>query len=241
MVEQPKLRLPSQLRLVDDVFQSLETAILAGHIAPGERLVEARIAEELGVSRTTVREAFLMLERHGLVVNNPRRGTFVTRLSQADALDLGYARALLESFAITVGRARLDEPLIAQLQLQLDAMGTCTLPEELPRLVKIDLEFHRMLVETSGSRRLIELWSSLNGQIGALFIRGVENQHAQTADVVAMHQRLLDVISTGAPEQIQEAVFTHYVRLPADTPSNGGLMSQVIQTIAGHYAGSADA
>ena len=103
MVTQPKLRQPSHLRLVDDVYQSIETAILSGSIPPGERLVEARIAEELNVSRTTVREAILKLETQRLIVNNPRRGTYVTRLSEADALDLGYARAVIESFAVTIG------------------------------------------------------------------------------------------------------------------------------------------
>src|SRR5262245_59354157 len=71
MTTLPQLRPPSRARLVDDVCQSLEEAILSGRIAPGERLREAWIAEQLGVSRTTIREALLMLERQGLVVTKP--------------------------------------------------------------------------------------------------------------------------------------------------------------------------
>jgi DNA-binding GntR family transcriptional regulator len=217
------------------VYQSLESAILSGHLQPGERLVEARIAEELNCSRTTVREAMLMLERQGLVVNNPRRGTYVTRLSQADALDLGYTRAVLESFAVTVGLQRIDEAVFVLLGQHLDAMATCNLPEDLPRLVQIDLAFHRVLVESSGSTRLMELWSSLNGQIGALFIRGIENQHAHTVDIVALHRQLVDALHTADPHIVQRTVLEHYVRLPHDSTIHGTAMLNTLQTIASNY------
>src|SRR5829696_8958520 len=83
-----KLRTPSRARLVDDVYRSLEEAILSGRMRPGERIVESWLSEHLAVSRTTVREALLMLERAGYVVSEPRRGTFVTRLPREEALDL---------------------------------------------------------------------------------------------------------------------------------------------------------
>src|SRR5690348_15318328 len=108
MAEGSGLKQVSRLRLVDGVMHSLEDAILSGQMRPGERLIETRIVSELGVSRTTVREALLMLARRGLVVSEPRRGTFVTRLSPDDALDLKVTRALLEGFALRVGYGRID-------------------------------------------------------------------------------------------------------------------------------------
>jgi DNA-binding GntR family transcriptional regulator len=235
MVPQPKLRQPSHLRLVDDVYQSLENAILSGSISPGERLVEARIAEELNVSRTTVREAFLKLEIQRLIVNNPRRGTYVTRLSEADALDLGYARAVIESFAVTIGLARLDEQDFATLEQHLAEMGTCALPAELPRLIKIDLAFHGLLVESAHSSQLMNLWSSLNGQIGALFIRGIENQHARTEDIVALHQQLYEAVRTSESRVVQRAVLEHYVRIPHDNANHEDAIFNTLQTIAPMY------
>ena len=200
MTIQTTLRQPSHLRLVDDVYQSLETAILSGSIPPGERLVEARIAEELDVSRTTVREAFLKLEQQQLVVNNPRRGTYVIRLSEADALDLGYARAVIESFAVTIGLNQFTAEDFTALEDHLAVMATCALPADMPQLLRIDLAFHGLLVKNAHSPQLINLWSGLNGQIGALFIRGVENQHANTADIVDLHRQLLEAVRTGDPE-----------------------------------------
>ena len=124
-----RLRPPSRLRLVDDVAHSLEDAILAGEMRPGERLIETRICAELGVSRTTLREALLMLERRGLVRSEPRRGTFVTRLSRNESRDLRLARALLEAYAVSAGYERLDEATFAQLDDLLDRMAACALPE----------------------------------------------------------------------------------------------------------------
>jgi DNA-binding GntR family transcriptional regulator len=181
-----------------------------------------------------------MLERQGLVVNNPRRGTYVTRLSQADALDLGYTRALLESFAVTVGLPQLNQSVFAVLEEHLDAMGTCNLPDDLPRLVQIDLAFHRVLVECSRSTRLMELWSSLNGQIGALFIRGIEHQHAHTPDIVALHQQLIDALRSSEPQTIQRSVLEHYVRVPRPNAMQHEAMLNTLQTIATNYVSGSE-
>jgi len=229
----PKLRAPSRARLVDDVRQSLEEGILSGQIRPGERLVETRICEQLGVSRTTVREALLMLERQGLVETRPRRGTFVTRLSRQDALDVGYARALLEGYAVRVGFASIDGALLDQLDECIAAMGACRLPKDVPRLVALDQEFHRMLVTTGGSRRIAELWASLSGQIRALYITTVEREDATIAYVEAFHRELLDALRSGDPQVAQAAIVRHYVREPDAGDQHADAIAAIVQQIAG--------
>jgi len=205
------LRRPSRLRIVDSAYHSLEDAILTGQLRPGTRLVETSVADQLGVSRTIVREAFLMLERRGLVVSKPRRGTFVTRISRSDALDIGYTRSLLEAFAVTVGYPHIDEAFFEQLEDLLDEMARCSLPEEFPELVSIDLKFHGKLVQSAAMPRLFELWSSLGSQIGALYIRGVEEMNLHTDDLVKMHRRLVDAVRV-SPAEAQRAIIHHYVR-----------------------------
>lgn len=204
------------VRLADEVCRLIEESILSGELRPAERLTEAWIAEEFGVSRTTVREALLMLQRQGLVVNNPRRGTFVTRLSRADALDLGYTRALLESYAVRVGYGRFDDTLFARLEALLAAMRGCTLPADTARLIQFDLDFHQILVEAAGSPRLAELWSNLNGQVRALYLTTLENERADISYVVEFHQQLLAALRSGDPKRAQRAVLEHYVRRDDD-------------------------
>jgi GntR family transcriptional regulator, rspAB operon transcriptional repressor len=231
-VELPKLRPPSRHRLVDLVYHSLEDAILSGRMRPGERLVEAWIAEQLQVSRTTVREALLKLEHEGYAVSKPRRGTFVTRLAREDALDLCYSRALLESFAVSSGYASLDAALIDKLEACLERMSVCRLPDDVPTLIQIDLAFHRPLIELGGSRRLAELWSSLNGQIGALFLTSLENQHASIGDVIAFHHQLLSALRSGDAQIAQQAVIDHYVRVEDRDSRRIAQMQQLIGTLA---------
>jgi DNA-binding GntR family transcriptional regulator len=205
------LRRPTRLRLVDDAYRSLEDAILAGRLAPGERLVEPHLAEQLGVSRTTVREALLMLQRQGLIDSEPRRGTFVARLSREDAADLCQSRALIESYAVTVGYDNIDADALGRLEALLTQMGACRLPDEIPQLLRLDLDFHRTLVESAHSPRLLDLWSNLNGQIRALYIGTLERRQAGIEEVISAHRQLLDTVATGGRAAAMEAVIEHYI------------------------------
>jgi DNA-binding GntR family transcriptional regulator len=205
------LRRPSRLRLVDDVARSIEDAILALRMAPGERLVETRLCDELGVSRTTLREALLMLERRGLVRSIPRRGTFVTRLAREEAVDLCRSRALLEAYALSVGYDRLDDEALARLDLILDEMATLNLPDDVPRLIKLDLAFHRVLAEGADAPHLLELWASLDGKMSALILSSIEHHHASIDDIVALHRELLDAVRGGDVATARTAVLDHYI------------------------------
>jgi DNA-binding GntR family transcriptional regulator len=214
-VDQPgaamKLRPPSRLRLVDDVSHSLEDAILAGRMRPGERLVETRLCQELGVSRTTLREALLMLQRRGLVRGEPRRGTFVTRLSRHESRDLCLARALLESYAVNSGYDRLDEATFVRLDGLLDQMAACRLPEETPVLIAVDRAFHGLLMRCTDSARVRELWAGLDGQMSALILSSLEHHHAGAADVAEFHRALVHALRTGDPAVARDAVIAHYL------------------------------
>lgn len=201
-----------RLRLVDDVRRSLADAILAGELRPGARLLVTQTAARLDVSQSTVREAFLMLERQGLVDTRPRRGTFVTRISSRDAQELCQTRALLEAFALTVGRTHIDDTVLTRLQSQVDAMRRCRLPRDLPRLIECDLAFHQAIIELSAMPRLVELWTTLNGRIGAIILRSVEEQELRIDDVVALHAELLATLHQGDVAAMQQAVVHHYVR-----------------------------
>jgi DNA-binding GntR family transcriptional regulator len=235
-----KLRQVSRLRLVDGVVHSIEDAILSGQMRPGERLIETRIVSELGVSRTTVREALLILERRGLVFSEPRRGTFVTRLSPDDALDLKMTRALLEGYALRIGYNHIDDTAIVRLEELLTQMAACRLPEDIPRLIPIDLAFHRVLIACAGSPRLEELWSSLNGQIGALILSGIENWHATTADLVGLHRQLLMAVRSRDPALMQETVIAHYIRTEKESAASVAAITPLIAAVATRYRGQSE-
>ncbi len=218
----------NRLRLIDDLCQLLEDAILSGKMRPGERLLVTQLAEEHEVSQSTIREALLMLERRGLVVSKPRHGTFVTRLSDAEAIELCQARALLETFAVTNGSKRINARVLGHLREAVSAMARCTLPRDLPRLIDLDLTFHQAIIELSGSTKLIDLWSSLNGQIGALMLRGMEQQALDINDVVRLHTLVIDALASGPPAKAQQAIVDHYIR---DEAENTHYFLEIPQTV----------
>src|SRR3954452_15597566 len=103
---------------------------------PGERLVEIPLCAELGVSRTTLREALLALQQRGLVRIEPRRGTFVTRLSREGSHDLCRTRALLESYAVFAGFDYLGASHFKRLQALTKEMSGVAIPHDIPRLIQ---------------------------------------------------------------------------------------------------------
>lgn len=206
-----RLRQPSGLRLIDDVAQSIEDAILAGQMRPGERLIETRLCDELGVSRTTLREALLTLQRRGLVSSEPRRGTFVTRLSREDSLDLCKTRALLEAYAVSAGYERLTGEDFEAMQTLVDEMRVCAMPKDVPRLIHLDHAFHEQVMHGSDSPGIYELWASLNGRMSALILSSMDHHHAGTLDVAMFHQVLLDALRSGSADIARDAVVAHYI------------------------------
>jgi DNA-binding GntR family transcriptional regulator len=112
--------LPRSTSTADLVVDALRGAILAGRLGPGETLVERRLAEQLGVSKTPVREAIIALAASGLVTIAPNRGAVVRAVSSADVVKAYEVRLLLEPWAVarTVRRADPDATAAAQAALE---------------------------------------------------------------------------------------------------------------------------
>jgi DNA-binding GntR family transcriptional regulator len=158
----------------------------------------------------------------------------VTRLAREEGLDMGFTRALLEGFAVGAGFERIDGQVLGRMERLLEAMGDCRLPGDIPRLMQLDVDFHRPLVEAARSPRLLDLWSGLNGQIRALYLTTLESQQVSIEEVVAFHQLLIDAIRSGDPELAQRTVFQHYVRLPEGQGPPPSL-SQILSAMAPAY------
>ena len=217
-------------RLVDTVVRTLSSAILSGELRPGDRLTVIPIAQEFGISQSTTREALLMLEQRGLVKTNPRRGTFVTRLSEVEAIELCRMRALVEAYTITVGGAQIASATLDALRQQVEAMGKCVLPKDMPQLIQHDLAFHQMIAELGGSELLLELWSSLSGRIGALILRSLEENKLSVADVVRYHAEVVEALESFDPEIARRAIIQHYIRGQLNEQEQTDALSTVAQT-----------
>ena len=131
----------------DQVHARLRDAILSGEMRPNHRLVEVELADELGVSRTPVREALLRLRHEGLVLQ--RKGWVVRDRDPHEVLEYLEARAALESVTASLAATRISEPQLRQLHELLDQMSE---PDRSRREVNtLNSRFHALITEASGN------------------------------------------------------------------------------------------
>ena len=146
------------------VYQDLRQAIVRGEIAAGSRLVENRIAEAMGISRTPVREAIHKLEREGLIEQRQKGGFVVVGISRNDIEEIFGIRSVLESYAAGLAALRHTKGDLAGLEKKIDEFQDNLDAGRMDRLVKINTEFHQLLYALSGNSRLIRMIGTLQDQ-----------------------------------------------------------------------------
>lgn len=136
------------------VFAIIEEAVLNGNYAPGESLTESRLAGELGVSRTPIREALTQLEHEGLVQLVPNKGAVVTGISQKDIQDIYTIRMMIEGLAARWAAENIGDEELRELQEAIDLEEFYTSKGDIGRLMSLDSNFHQILYRASKSRPL---------------------------------------------------------------------------------------
>lgn len=210
--------------LPEIVRETLRRRILNNELAAGERLTEASLAAEFGVSRTTLRSALTGLQNDRLVEFSPRRGCWVARMTRTEIEDACYARYLLESGAMGEERAVIDDKLLAALGTELDAMVRAVESGDLAEAVECDTRLHGVLIEAGGRTRLAELWHSLDGQMGALMRSSLEFQGGDLTQVIDRHRSLIEAVATRDRPTIAAALKDHYLvpkTFAEDQPEHG--------------------
>jgi DNA-binding GntR family transcriptional regulator len=188
--------LDSRRSLVDDAGDELRQAILTGQFRQGERLVETKIAEQLRVSRGTVRDAFKLLRSEGLVEEEPRRGTFVVSLSGRDAREIYELRAAIEGRAAFLVAESNDPVIINELANLCTQMEVAELDHDAAAVYACDLAFHDALCRLSGNARLHEVFSRYVPSVRAL-LRLDKAIYGPLEKIVGGHRLLVDAIRAG--------------------------------------------
>jgi DNA-binding GntR family transcriptional regulator len=202
------------------VGRALRHRILNNELPADSRLVEASLAAEFGVSRGTIRDAMRSLQAEGLIAIVPRRYSVVTRMSTEDAEDVCYARYVLEDASLEGGFGPRRKELVKALRLALEHMSMAARLNDLDALVDSDTQFHQVLIEISGRRRLKDLWGMLNSQMGALMRAELERQGISMADTVQRHLGIVEAVSDGDLSRLRTELRAHYLAgFPEDKES----------------------
>jgi DNA-binding GntR family transcriptional regulator len=198
--------------LPESIHALLRKRILNNEIPAGAPLLEVSLAEEFGVSRTTVRAAIRELQAERLVEVTPRRGTTVSRMSQTDVLEVCFARYLLESVALRVLSARDRKRLADRMDAVVAEMSACAGKGDMAGVVEADTDLHRHIVEASGHPLIVDMWSGLNGQMGSLMRSGLDRQQIGLREAVGMHEDLVAAFRDLPRRDVETALHDHYVR-----------------------------
>ena len=195
----------------DRISDELRQMIIEGSLLPGEQLGEARIAEQLGVSRAPVREALQQLVQQKLLVASRNKGVTVVTFSASDIWEIYDARCAIESHAAVRvldggpgARARATDALGTAL----DRLRIPVKRGDLRQLSAADLDFHMTLVAAAGNSRLVDAYSILSAQ-SLTCINRLEIAIPSGEEVIDEHEILIDAISSGEQDTVIKAIREH--------------------------------
>ena len=143
------------------VYEELKRQIMVGEIAPGTRMMEVDLADEMGVSRTPVREAIRKLEKEGLVTIEPRRGAYASDISAKDMVDVLEVRQDLEGMAAGLAAQKIAEGDILQLKDMTRRYKEAVEAGDIEEIIKQDEDFHKFIVGLSDNKTLIKMVSQV--------------------------------------------------------------------------------
>ena len=194
-----------------DVFEYLKNAIIDQTIEPGERLVESRIADMLGISRTPLREALHKLEREDWIEKIPSGGYMVVTLTKDDIEQTFGIRSVLEAYAASLAAANHTEKDLVPLEKKTKEYQACLETNDKKNLQKINTEFHDLLYALSGSPKLIKMINQLRAQISRfrrIILKQDHFAHQSNDD----HIRMLSLIRARDGKGVEQLVRHHIIK-----------------------------
>jgi DNA-binding GntR family transcriptional regulator len=203
--------MPDRKSLGDHVFENLRQAIIRGDVAPGDRLVESRIAEVLDISRTPVREAIHKLEREGLLRKLPHGGFTVVHLSREDIEETFGIRCVLESYAARLAALNHKEEELIPLEEKIREFQLSVAKGRLEELPRINTEFHNLFYALSRSPKLIRLLNDLSDQIFRFrrILLKIDNMGKNSNED---HHNMLEAIRRRDADRVERLVKEHIER-----------------------------
>ena len=208
MKEDLKLEQEAYLPLRDVVFRTLRDSILKGDLQPGERLMEIHLANQLGVSRTPVREAIRMLEQEGLAVTIPRRGAQVARMTEKDLQDVLEIRDALDELAVTNACQNITPDDLDELRASVARFKEASERGDLREVVEADEDFHNIIYRASGNQKLISIIQGLKEQLYRYRYEYVKDRQNFIL-LLQEHAEIIAGLEKKDAEYVKEIMHTH--------------------------------
>jgi DNA-binding GntR family transcriptional regulator len=234
---------------VAHALSRLRRAIVAGELAPGQRIAQEEVAERLGVSVAPVREALRVLEREGQVTYRPRRGYFVTELAIEDLEEIYELRALLEARALRSALPALDDDALRRIELAARDCVAAVEAGDVAAELEANRRFHLQLLAAPDRPHTLELirllWDSTEAYRALYY-----NSEQERREALRAHERILAAVRSGCADAVVAELDAHRARAlevlrailaPARRAAAAGAAAGSWDALAGAPAGSQDA
>ncbi|MCR4436497.1 MAG: GntR family transcriptional regulator [Clostridiales bacterium] len=203
-----KVNLNDYQPLREVIFNTLRDAIIVGELKPGERLMEVKLAEKMGVSRTPVREAIRKLELEGLVDILPRKGAHVADLSIKDIVDVLEIRASLDSLATSLAAEKITDEELKELKHINAQFAGFVEKDNLQGSIKKDVEFHDIIYRASRNEKLLQIISNLREQVHrfrVIYLKDFGNNR----ELIKEHEEIYESLLNKDPQKALQTAHTH--------------------------------
>ena len=206
----------SKRNLTDEVVDIIRRLILNGTFKPGDKINQAQLAEELVISRGPIREALRLLENEGLIQHIPNRGTYVSTLSKKDAYEIYSLRAWLEEKGAELAVENLTSNHFEHLEQLIVESEQTSIHKDLEKMMRLDFQFHGLIIEQSRHSRLISMHRQLDIQLGAMFLTMATNVPVRIQQFATNHTSLLEALKSSDTGRIRKTFSDHYLEALKD-------------------------
>jgi DNA-binding GntR family transcriptional regulator len=188
------------LPLRDVVFHTLRDAILTGKLLPGERLMENQLAEQLGVSRTPIREALRMLELENLVKLVPRKGAQVLDMTEKDIQNVLEIRGVLEGLGVSLACKKMTPEQVFHLKEKEKELEQAWMENDIEKVADLDEQFHDMMFAATENDKLVQIFNHLRTQLFRYRLVHVKLESSK-ATIIHQHRKILWAIENRRSEE----------------------------------------
>lgn len=211
-----------QKSLVELAVVELQQLIYSGKYLAGEHLLEEQLSEQLGISRSPLREALRILAQRGILEQLPRRGVRVISLSEQEILEIYSLREALERFAVELAFPNPDTQGISVMRQALVVMRRAAKMKDHGQIVQSNRDFHVALIKLASHKRLLQTYIGLMDQMQLCMSENLRTENTTAGDYaegVYRHAVLLEAIEQGDLNHVLSALAGHGSRGPNAQPS----------------------
>lgn len=200
--------LTGEASLAEEIAEILRIRIITGEYAMGEKLVENKIATELKVSRTPVRDAFKQLIKEKLVEYIPNKGCFARGFTREDMRDIYAVREAVEQLAVEWAINNRTEADLTRLREQLEIMNIYTVKKMSDKLLQANEDFNNIIYQMTESRFIVQALKSYQDYI-RLARKGILSREENLQEIYEEHVRIYEAIADGDTERAKEETRKH--------------------------------